>query len=89
MKNIVTHNYAPLRSTFVRCCISEVVGVDVKQRAPQQNSKIQYVTCYGVLYGVLRHLQPHPHFVDRNVDRNTNIQRQTNTKCCNYDMSSN
>ena len=39
MKNIVTHNYAPLRSTFVRCCISEVVGVDVKQRAPQQNEK--------------------------------------------------
>ena len=49
MKNIVTHNYAPLRSTFVRCCISEVVGVDVKQRAPQQNSKIQYVTRYGIL----------------------------------------
>ena len=49
MKNIVTHNYAPLRSTFVRCCISEVVGVDVKQRAPQQNAKIQYVTRYGIL----------------------------------------
>ena len=49
MKNIVTHNYAPLRSTFVRCCISEVVGVDVKQRAPQQNPKIQYDTRYGIL----------------------------------------
>ena len=49
MKNIVTHNYAPLRLTFVQCCISEVVGVDVKQRAPQQNSKIQYVTRYGIL----------------------------------------
>ena len=81
MKSIVTHNYAPLRSTFVQCYTSEVVGVDVKQRAPQQNSKIQYVTCYGVL----RHLQPHPHF----VDGNTNIQQKTITKCCNYDMSCN
>ena len=55
MKNIVTHNYAPLRSTFVQCYTSEVVGVDVKQRAPQQNSEFSAVRV-AEYYGIYRHI---------------------------------
>ena len=60
MKNvyIVTHNYAPLRSTFVQCYTSEVVGVVGRKTKGPGHSRIQNPSTLRVTeyYGIYSHI---------------------------------